>query len=292
MTRLRGIPYPTAQTPAADDVAPFHLSAGKCSALILSPLRDRTKAWHMWGDGSGQAGANPWARVSGGAHMCWGSTRAQAAAFFDQVASTGQSGIARRKGHTGGGSVAAWGEAALLASALTPPPHLWPQVASGTGCAANWFAGAPGGLGDPSAPPQWGLPGAPALLGFDRDVLAACHALHGVTAEKASAVGTADFDAALALGCFAARQHVLRVSAELEPRTACQMLEWTTCAARGLLPGQDGRRIRFAVAPSELDTRAWIRPGEECVAGSCGVREANFAASDLHFVQARRLSPP
>lgn len=172
------------------------------------------------------------------------------------------------------------------------PPRLWPQVASGTGCAANWFAGAPGGLGDPSAPPQWGLPGAPALLGFDRDVLAACHALHGVTGEKASAVGTADFDAALALGCFAARQHVLRVSAELEPRTACQMLEWTTCAARGLLPGQDGRRIRFAVAPSELDTRAWIRPGEECVAGSCGVREANFAASDLHFVQARRLSPP
>lgn len=121
LTRLRGIPYPTAQTPAADDVAPFHLSAGKCSALILSPLRDRTKAWHMWGDGSGQAGANPWARVSGGAHMCWGSTQAQAAAFFDQVASTGRSGIARRKGHTGGGSVAAWGGAALLASPLTPP---------------------------------------------------------------------------------------------------------------------------------------------------------------------------
>jgi hypothetical protein len=161
----------------------------------------------------------------------------------------------------------------------------------GTGCAVNWFAGAPGGLGDPPALPEWERPGAPALLGFDRNVLDACHALGGDTGAGTPAMGSAGYDAALARGCFSARQNVLRVSTELAPRTACQMLEWTTCAARGMLPGQDGRRMRFAVAPSELDTREWIRPSEGCVVGACGVREANFAVNDLHFVQVRRLSP-
>jgi hypothetical protein len=41
----------------------------------------------MWGDASGPPGAAPWARVTGGAHMCWGSAQEQAAAFFNQVCS-------------------------------------------------------------------------------------------------------------------------------------------------------------------------------------------------------------
>ena len=71
--------------PVAADVAPFHLSAGKCDALILHPSHERTKAWHMWGAGTGEEGSRPWARVGGGAHMCWGSTTEQANWFFGQV---------------------------------------------------------------------------------------------------------------------------------------------------------------------------------------------------------------
>mmetsp|Transcript_17029 Transcript_17029/g.47505 ORF Transcript_17029/g.47505 Transcript_17029/m.47505 type:complete len:286 (+) Transcript_17029:890-1747(+) len=229
--------------PVAADVAPFHLSAGKCDALILHPSHERTKAWHMWGAGTGEEGSRPWARVGGGAHMCWGSTTEQANWFFG-------------------------------------------QVAQGSGCSANWFAGAPGDLGDPTAIPEFGSSGAPALLGFDSDLLRACRALmHDSSGGPPGPIGSASFDAAIAQSCFDAHQNVLRVSQEVEPRTLCQTFEWTVCAARGLLPGQTGRAIRFVTAPSEVDTHEWIHPTDGCITGGCGVREKNFATSDMHFVQ-------
>ena len=38
------------------------------------------------------------------------------------------------------------------------------------------------------------------------------------------------------------------------PYNLCRNLEWQVCAAKGKLPGQGGRGIRFAIEPGRLDT--------------------------------------
>ena len=86
----------------------------------------------------------------------------------------------------------------------------------------------------------WNIPtfprAAPALLGFDESIDATCH-------------GTPDNHAA---PCIQSSNNILSLHGQNVPYNICRNLEWQTCAAKGLLPGQGGRTIRFAYEPRQL----------------------------------------
>ena len=74
----------------------------------------------------------------------------------------------------------------------------------------------------------------------------------------------------------------------------CRQFEWTMCAARGQLPGQNGSAIRFVTAPKHVYlTDYGAHPVGSCraytpVAGCTHGR--SYAASDIFYEQVCLLS--
>ena len=119
-------------------------------------------------------------------------------------------------------------------------PHKYFQdVASGVHCNSNWYEGNQGELGWEGHIPFFGGPeGAPALLGFDETIDKACKRGHDCD-------GHAEC-------CVKHSMNILSLYGQRLPYNICRNLEWQTCAARGLLPGQKARRIVFAQAPNSV----------------------------------------
>lgn len=95
---------------------------------------------------------------------------------------------------------------------------------AGTHCSTDWYAGAQRAHGffDEGR-------GAPALLGFDPDILDYC----GGNCDRANA-------------------NILSLFGGRVQYNSCRNLEWQLCAAKGMLRGQWGRIIRFARTPSSV----------------------------------------
>lgn len=117
------------------------------------------------------------------------------------------------------------------------------RVWKGDWCDRNWYHGNPGGIGDFWGGPDkdWVWPRfvepAPALLGFDESIDSYCE--RGDWSQKGHAES-----------CIYHNHNIL--SLYDGSYNTCRNLEWQVCAARGLLPGQGNRNIRFAFRPGLL----------------------------------------
>ena len=69
----------------------------------------------------------------------------------------------------------------------------------------------------------------------------------------------------------------------------CVNLVWITCAAKGSLPGQRGREMRFATAPRDLDWGGYRDPSRT---GSWWMEphDRTFAVSDVYYVEVAILN--
>ena len=134
----------------------------------------------------------------------------------------------------------------------------------GEGCNRNWLDGVMGW-------PSFARP-APALLGFDETIYAFCSAQ--LNMEEGPFYGD---NGALAQRCVQANENVLRVFANWN---LCTNMHWQTCAFHGKLPGQDGRRLHFSIAPKNLDVGIFENP-DSCV-GGC---DHGYAVSDVYFAE-------
>jgi len=157
-------------------------------------------------------------------------------------------------------------------------PGFFDRVWDGAFCDRNWYHGNKGGIGDTGGGPDknWVWPRftqpAPALLGFDESIDFYC--------------GRNDWtEKGHAEACIYANHNIL--SLYDGTYNTCRNLEWMGCAARGLLPGQGNRNIRFAFRPNEL------RP--EYI-GSCtgyhpsGCGFDGYASYDIFFLEACMFS--
>lgn len=154
------------------------------------------------------------------------------------------------------------------------------RILKGSNCNLNWFEGAKGELGAPEARPGFSQAASP-LLGFDEDLYDYCSKLIG------QGKGSGDFNNELAHRCVEANQNILRI---LSSRpgfgwSMCQNFEWLMCAAKGLLPGQGERTMRFATAPKSLAMGEWQTPRTyPCTDGkSCDNR---YSVGDVFFSEA------
>ena len=111
---------------------------------------------------------------------------------------------------------------------------------SGEMCGINWLEGNHDGG-------PFTTPTAPALLGFDPSILDFCRNCPECRESNYAR------DDELAGTCHGANENVLRLGSRRLPWTMCVNLRWLTCASRGLLPGQGGPLIHFAVAPHDLE---------------------------------------
>jgi len=109
------------------------------------------------------------------------------------------------------------------------------DVLSGAHCATNWYEGSPGSLGFRDRLPTFRQP-APALLGFDESIDDFCDNHGGDHAQS----------------CVRSNLNILSLHGDRVPYNICRNLEWQVCAAKGLLPGQSSRVIKFAYQPSRL----------------------------------------
>jgi len=127
---------------------------------------------------------------------------------------------------------------------------------SGAHCDTNWYEGNNGDLG--RVTPSFAEP-APALLGFDSPIDTYCAANKPPPRQargQRQHYGHAG-------ECVNANLNILSLYGDRLPYNLCRNLEWMTCAAKGLLPGQGwggqvsraggSREIRFAFRPSDLD---------------------------------------
>jgi hypothetical protein len=154
-----------------------------------------------------------------------------------------------REGASGAACWDEWGSGARYFS----------DVFEGRYCDKNWFAGNAGRLGDKYGGPTdtkakasvHFMKAAPALLGFDHSIDWYCQANGGY--------GTH------AEACVRANANILSLYGDWVPYNMCRNVEWTACAARGKLPGQGGKTIRFAYAPMNMNALH----GEPHI-GSCG----------------------
>jgi len=154
------------------------------------------------------------------------------------------------------------------------------NVLSGGSCDTNWYEGNYGRLGEADGRAVFSSAAAPALLGFDEGIDASC---------RASAPGYAK-DWTHATRCVAANVNILSLYGNRVPYNICRNLEWQTCAAKGMLPGQGTPAIRFATAPSSLDPagatgkplgqcKGWV-PSTPPTGGVYG-----FATDDVFFLE-------
>lgn len=150
----------------------------------------------------------------------------------------------------------------------------------GRPCERNWYTGNGGQLGEPNGGPahKWVWPHftkrqAPALLGFDESIDNYC-ARHGGQGQHAVA-------------CVQANVNILSLYGNRIPYNICRNVEWQVCAAKGTLPGQGGRTMRFAYAPKNLEPESGSKPIGTCegyMPAGCGNR--GYASSDIYYMEA------
>jgi len=115
-------------------------------------------------------------------------------------------------------------------------------------CDTNWYEGNFGDLGVEGRMPTFPAP-APALLGFDETIDDFCSARRQANGDWGEYMNHAE-------NCRLAGMNILSLYGQRLPYNICRNLEWITCAANGLLPGQKGLSIVFAKAPRMLDFRS------------------------------------
>ncbi|KAL1508267.1 hypothetical protein AB1Y20_004383 [Prymnesium parvum] len=128
-------------------------------------------------------------------------------------------------------------------------------VRTGRYCYSNWYEGNPGDLGRQERVPSFEA-AAPALLGFDGDIVDFCA---GALRHES------DEDENHAYTCVKANFNILNLVGKQIPYNICRNLEWQACAASGKLPGQRGARIVFATPPNALVLDSGPHP-----LGACG----------------------
>ena len=123
---------------------------------------------------------------------------------------------------------------------------------------------------------------APALLGFDESIDAFCRARHGYGSFGPNAHAET---------CVRANHNILSLYGRDRDGThrynTCRNLEWMVCAAKGTLPGQDSRIIRFAYAPNRLEPTTGHQPIGSCTGyhpAGCG--RIGYASSDIFYLEA------
>jgi len=151
----------------------------------------------------------------------------------------------------------------------------------GRDCARNWYTGNGGNLGDPQGGPtrQWVWPHFdtklnPALLGFDESIDQYCWSHGGQGGGHAAT-------------CVRAGVNILSLYGDEIPYNICRNVEWQVCAAKGTLPGQGSRKIRFAYAPKLLEPESGPKPIGNCdgyMPAGCGNR--GYASSDIYYMEA------
>ena len=164
----------------------------------------------------------------------------------------------------------------------------WNSLKQGNECSRNWYTGNWGALGYregggptlASVTPHFTAAHAPALLGFDENIEDYCQLNMGVTKEKGHAQQ-----------CVLANVNILSLYGDQIPYNVCRNLEWQTCAAMGLLPGQGTGRggdvLRFAKAPRNLEPFSGDRPIGACFGyhpDGCG--DDGYSSSDIFFLEA------
>ena len=77
-----------------------------------------------------------------------------------------------------------------------------------------------------------------------------------------------------------ANVNILSLYGDKIPYNTCRNIEWQMCAARGSLPGQRSRKIRFAKAPSTLAPNDWPHPIGSCQGYAPLGCKNGFASSD------------
>ena len=148
---------------------------------------------------------------------------------------------------------------------------------AGVNCGRNWFEGSGGSLGEehggPSrnwVKPHFGKP-APAVLGFDESIDAFCSSGgYGSHAER----------------CVRSDVNILSLFWPAVYST-CANFEWQVCAAKGWLPGQASKTIKFAYEPRDLNTDEGIHPLGACNSyAPAGCDEGfGYSSSDIFFLE-------
>ena len=142
----------------------------------------------------------------------------------------------------GGGRPMCWTVPRDNQGARQAPATYFNDIASGAHCATNWYEGNNGNLGQQDQIPQFTADDAPALLGFDESIDQYC-------AETLGSWGGGHAER-----CVAANLNILSLYGTRVQYNICRNLEWQSCAAMGLVPGQsrETKTIRFAKAPRDL----------------------------------------
>ena len=174
-----------------------------------------------------------------------------------------------------------WGKSRDQRGAVVQPEgKYFSDILDGGICESNWYEGNGGGIGKEGHPPLF-KKDANALLGFDETIDDYCK-------ERAPRDSKWEFHA---LRCVKADLNILSLYGERVPYNICRNLEWQSCAARGLLPGQQSKIIRFAIAPKSLDPsgektgkplgkcRGWV-PDKRPTGGIYG-----YATDDIFFLE-------
>ncbi|KAL1499574.1 hypothetical protein AB1Y20_011775 [Prymnesium parvum] len=158
------------------------------------------------------------------------------------------------------------------------------DVKSGAHCDSNWFEGSPGNLGLVGVPPKFTAQ-APALLGFDESIEWFCTKEHMF-------FNNGFYGNDHAGNCANSNNNILALWGNRLQYNLCRNLEWQVCAAKGLLPGQQGFGMRFSHRPGDLnvfdggtgkmlgDCRGW-RP--EYVGKACGTDA--YSTDDIYFLE-------
>lgn len=70
------------------------------------------------------------------------------------------------------------------------------------------------------------------------------------------------------------------------PYNICRNMEWQVCAAKGDLPGQGGKTIRFAYAPKDLEIHGGPHPLGSCTGyHPAGCYDKGYASSDIFYME-------
>uniref|UniRef100_A0A7S4MF62 Uncharacterized protein n=1 Tax=Prymnesium polylepis TaxID=72548 RepID=A0A7S4MF62_9EUKA len=158
------------------------------------------------------------------------------------------------------------------------------ETKGGANCDSNWFEGSPDGLGGIGQPPRFTAQ-APALLGFDETIDWFCTKEHKYFDNKF-------YGADHAGKCADSNNNILALWGNRLQYNLCRNLEWQTCAAKGLLPGQGGYGMRFSYRPGDLDVydggtgkklgdcRGW-KP--EYAAAVCGTD--GYSTDDIYYLE-------
>ena len=82
--------------------------------------------------------------------------------------------------------------------------------------------------------------------------------------------------------------NILQLVGSQTPYNICRNLEWMVCAARGELPFQKSRKIRFAVATDTIEISGryplWKCSGFTNAPGGCE-HETGYANDDIFFLE-------